>query len=138
MGNKEITHSAMHYRKVCNHPFLFGEPKDPKSGQYIAEENKRVLVLASGKFKLLDRMLPRLKKGGHKVLLSVGRSSFVCFFVCFCCFHGGYPPLSDWGGTTDVIFLTDPRYCWSIVIVLLVPIFFFVFYRSSFSSFISR
>ena len=28
MGGKEITHSAMHYRKVCNHPFLFGDPKN--------------------------------------------------------------------------------------------------------------
>ncbi|CAE7308793.1 CHR5, partial [Symbiodinium microadriaticum] len=60
---------VMNLRKVCNHPFLFGEPRDPASGQYLGELNPALLVLASGKFKLLDRMLPRLKAQGHKVLI---------------------------------------------------------------------
>ncbi len=69
-GAKDITqmNPMMHLRKVCNHPFLFGEPKDAQ-GRYLGEVNKKLLTLASGKFKLLDRMLPRLKAGGHKVLI---------------------------------------------------------------------
>jgi SNF2 family DNA or RNA helicase len=59
----------MNLRKVCNHPFLFGEPRDPQSGHYLGEANPSLLVMASGKFKLLDRMLPRLKAEGHKVLI---------------------------------------------------------------------
>ena len=69
-GAKDVSEAnmMMNLRKVCNHPFLFGEPKD-EHGQYLGEVNKRSLVLASGKFKLLDRLLPRLKKEGHKVLI---------------------------------------------------------------------
>jgi ATP-dependent DNA helicase len=59
----------MNLRKVCNHPFLFGEPRDPISGQHIGEAFPHLLTLASGKFKLLDRMLPILKQQGHKVLI---------------------------------------------------------------------
>ena len=57
-------HGVKH--KVCNHPFLFGEPKDD-SGQYFGQVDPRLLVIASGKFKLLQRMLPTLKRNGHKV-----------------------------------------------------------------------
>jgi SNF2 family DNA or RNA helicase len=59
----------MNLRKVCNHPFLFGEPRDSNSGMYLGELNPKLLAMASGKFKLLDRMLPKLKKEGHKVLI---------------------------------------------------------------------
>ena len=31
------------YEQVCNHPFLFGEPKD-EFGTYVTENNKRSLV----------------------------------------------------------------------------------------------
>lgn len=70
-GAKEVstTNQHMNYRKVCNHPFLFGEPRDEKSGEYIGVVNPKMLVAASGKFRLLNRMLPRLKAGGHKVLI---------------------------------------------------------------------
>jgi superfamily II DNA/RNA helicase len=53
---------------VCNHPFLFGEPRDV-SGRFYGEANPELLALASGKFRLLDRMLPKLKERGHKVLI---------------------------------------------------------------------
>lgn len=58
----------MGLRKVCQHPFLFGEPRD-ENGRYLGEVNKNLLVVTSGKFKLLDRLLPRLKGDGHKVLI---------------------------------------------------------------------
>ena len=70
-GAKEVstTNPHMNLRKACNHPFLFGEPRDEKSGEYIGVANPKMLVAASGKFRLLNRMLPRLKAGGHKVLI---------------------------------------------------------------------
>lgn len=46
-------------RKVCNHPYLFLR-------DYVIDED---LIRASGKFALLDRMLPKLKAGGHRVLI---------------------------------------------------------------------
>jgi len=58
----------MQLRKVCNHPFLFGEPKDDQ-GKYLGESLPRSLISASGKFKVLDRLLLKLKAEGHKVLI---------------------------------------------------------------------
>eukprot|EP00629_Pelagomonadales_sp_RCC1024_P008295 CAMPEP_0119265862 /NCGR_PEP_ID=MMETSP1329-20130426/4537_1 /TAXON_ID=114041 /ORGANISM="Genus nov. species nov., Strain RCC1024" /LENGTH=727 /DNA_ID=CAMNT_0007265719 /DNA_START=74 /DNA_END=2257 /DNA_ORIENTATION=+ len=58
----------MNQRKNANHPFLFGEPRDAH-GQFIGEANPMTLVNASGKFRLLNRLLPELKANGHKVLL---------------------------------------------------------------------
>ena len=59
----------MNLRKVCNHPFLFGEPRDSQTGKYLGEASPDLLVMASGKLKLLDRMLPVLREQKHKVLI---------------------------------------------------------------------
>lgn len=69
-GAKDISqhNTLVNLRKVANHPFLFGEPRD-KNGQYIGVSDSRLLVAASGKFRLLNRMLSRLKTEGHKVLI---------------------------------------------------------------------
>ena len=57
----------MHLKKVCNHPYLFEniEPEDIES----EEEMTRLLVQASGKLEVLDKMLARLKDTGHRVLI---------------------------------------------------------------------
>jgi len=69
-GAKDITQSnpTMNLRKVCNHPFLFGEPRDV-GGRFLGESNPKLLVLASGKFRVLDRLLTRLFERKHKVLI---------------------------------------------------------------------
>lgn len=54
---------------VDSHPFLFGEPIDPATGSHIGTVHPQLLVRASGKFALLDRMLDRLFKDGHQVLI---------------------------------------------------------------------
>lgn len=54
-----LNNAIMQMRKVCNHPYLFLR-------DYCVDED---LVRASGKFALLDRMLPKLKAGGHRVLM---------------------------------------------------------------------
>ena len=73
--------STMNWRKVCNHPFLFGdvllldedsnnnEDNDSDDNHAHSPHYLQSLVAASGKFKLLDRMLPRLVREGHKVIL---------------------------------------------------------------------
>jgi ATP-dependent DNA helicase len=67
---KEVSENnmLMNQRKNANHPFLFGEPTTP-TGEFVGEANPKTLINASGKFRLLDRLLVRLKAGGHKVLL---------------------------------------------------------------------
>lgn len=63
------TNKMMNHRKNVNHPFMFGEPLDPSSGVHIGTAYPQLLVRASGKFALLDRMLERLHKDGHQVLI---------------------------------------------------------------------
>jgi len=60
----------MNLRKISNHPFLFGEPNDD-AGQPICDSRPELLIAASGKFKVLDRMLVHLHKAnaGHQVLI---------------------------------------------------------------------
>lgn len=58
----------MNHRKVANHPFLFGDIPD-SSGKPIQDSDPMFLVSSSGKFKLLHRMLTRLKQENHKVIL---------------------------------------------------------------------
>jgi ATP-dependent DNA helicase len=63
------TNKLMNHRKNINHPFLFGEPIDPATGVHLGSAHPQLLVRASGKFALLDRMLSRLHVDGHQVLI---------------------------------------------------------------------
>jgi len=58
---KALQNLSMQLRKCCNHPYLFVEHYN----MYQREE----IVRASGKFELLDRLLPKLQRAGHRVLL---------------------------------------------------------------------
>jgi SWI/SNF-related matrix-associated actin-dependent regulator of chromatin subfamily A member 5 len=58
-------------RKVCNHPFLFDGAEEEAGtvgadGELVTNE---LLVTASGKLTVLDRLLVRLKAAGHRVVL---------------------------------------------------------------------
>ncbi|GAQ78262.1 putative SNF2 family DNA repair protein [Klebsormidium nitens] len=61
--SRSLMNTAMQLRKCCNHPYLFLDtmealPDDPSQR-----------VRASGKFELLDRILPKMKQTGHRILL---------------------------------------------------------------------
>jgi ATP-dependent DNA helicase len=60
-----LLNANMNLRKVCNHPFLFGDICSTSNANYY----HKMLVTASGKFRLLDRMLPRLLAEKHKIIL---------------------------------------------------------------------
>ncbi|XP_076936316.1 putative ATP-dependent DNA helicase CHR12 isoform X1 [Bidens hawaiensis] len=59
--SKSLQNLSMQLRKCCNHPYLF-------TGEYNIWR-KEEIVRASGKFELLDRLLPKLHRAGHRVLL---------------------------------------------------------------------
>jgi ATP-dependent DNA helicase len=63
------SNKTMNHRKNINHPFLFGEPLDHDSGMPIGTAYPQLLLRASGKFALLDRMLMRLHDDGRQVLV---------------------------------------------------------------------
>ncbi|KAH7434232.1 hypothetical protein KP509_06G006600 [Ceratopteris richardii] len=60
--SKSLLNTAMQLRKCCNHPYMF---LDHSYNMYQRDE----ILRASGKFELLDRLLPKLQRTGHRVLL---------------------------------------------------------------------
>jgi len=63
------TNKQMNHRKNSNHPFMFGEPIDQATGVHLGTSHPELLIRASGKFALLDRMLVRLHRDKHQVLI---------------------------------------------------------------------
>ncbi|CAN6726263.1 unnamed protein product [Malus baccata var. baccata] len=59
--SKSLQNLTMQLRKCCNHPYLF-------VGDYNMWRREEI-IRASGKFELLDRLLPKLHKAGHRILL---------------------------------------------------------------------
>lgn len=60
----------MELRKCCNHPYLNNGVEDILSEGLVTEaERHDMMVKCCGKMVLLDKLLPRLKDGGHKVLI---------------------------------------------------------------------
>ncbi|KAF3827778.1 hypothetical protein GH733_001013, partial [Mirounga leonina] len=62
--NLKLQNIMMLLRKCCNHPYLIEYPIDPVTQEFKIDEE---LVTNSGKFLILDRMLPELKARGHKM-----------------------------------------------------------------------
>ncbi|NXL89278.1 HELLS helicase, partial [Alectura lathami] len=79
--NLKLQNIMMLLRKCCNHPYLIEYPLDPATQQFKVDEG---LVKNSGKFLLLDRMLPELKKRGHKVLLFSQMTMMLDILMDYC------------------------------------------------------
>ncbi|XP_066536668.1 chromodomain-helicase-DNA-binding protein 8 [Hoplias malabaricus] len=71
-----LLNTMMELRKCCNHPYLITGAEE----KIVAEMREKydptppdfhlqALVRSAGKLVLLDKLLPRLKAGGHKVLI---------------------------------------------------------------------
>ena len=62
-SKKDVNNVMMQLRKCCNHPWLFEGPRE------ITHHNPENIWRISGKFELLDRILPKMLATGHKVLI---------------------------------------------------------------------
>eukprot|EP00301_Raphidiophrys_heterophryoidea_P004208 c11844_g1_i1.p1 GENE.c11844_g1_i1~~c11844_g1_i1.p1 ORF type:complete len:753 (+),score=122.10 c11844_g1_i1:129-2387(+) len=71
-------------RKCCNHPYLFGESRG-QSGEFETNDD---IVKSCGKLMLLDKLLPKLKEGGHKVLLFSQMTQLLDIFEDYCILRG--------------------------------------------------
>ena len=60
VASRGLNNVVMQLRKVCNHPYLFSP-----EGYHINEK----IIRSSGKLELLDRMLPKLRAAGHRILM---------------------------------------------------------------------
>lgn len=79
-GIKGLNNKMMQLKKICNHPFIFDdiEPVINPSGV-----NNELVWRASGKFELLDRILPKLKASGHRVLIFFQMTTVMTVFEDF-------------------------------------------------------
>lgn len=64
-----LSNLAMELRKCCNHPFLIKGAPAELAKHFATESPQEVLVKASGKMTLLDKLLPKLFKDKHRVLI---------------------------------------------------------------------
>jgi ATP-dependent helicase STH1/SNF2 len=63
-GIKGLNNTIMQLRKICNHPFVFEDVENVINPSRLSND---LLYRVSGKFELLDRMLPKLQQTGHRV-----------------------------------------------------------------------
>ncbi|XP_004412615.1 PREDICTED: lymphoid-specific helicase isoform X4 [Odobenus rosmarus divergens] len=82
--NLKLQNIMMLLRKCCNHPYLIEYPIDPVTQEFKIDEE---LVTNSGKFLILDRMLPELKARGHKVLLFSQMTRMLDILMDYCHFR---------------------------------------------------
>lgn len=69
---KTLMNTIMQLRKICNHPFIFQDIEE-KLAQHLGYPsgiiNGPEIYRSAGKFELLDRILPKFKTTGHRVLM---------------------------------------------------------------------
>lgn len=65
-GMRGLSNMLMQLRKVCNHPFVFEAVEDQMNPSKMSND---LLWRTAGKFELLDRILPKFKATGHRVLM---------------------------------------------------------------------
>lgn len=66
LGIKGLNNKIMQLRKICNHPYVFEEVENLINPYHVDNDN---LWRVAGKFELLDRILPKFKVTGHRVLM---------------------------------------------------------------------
>ena len=65
-GIRGLSNMLMQLRKLCNHPFVFEQVEDQMNPSHISND---LLWRTAGKFELLDRILPKFRATGHRVLM---------------------------------------------------------------------
>ena len=72
-----LMNAMMELRKCCNHPFLITGAEERIVSEYASgaeglekiTKHFKAMTESSGKMVLIDKLLPKLKAGGHKVLI---------------------------------------------------------------------
>uniref|UniRef100_H2YVT5 Global transcription activator SNF2L2 n=1 Tax=Ciona savignyi TaxID=51511 RepID=H2YVT5_CIOSA len=83
-GAKMLMNTIMQLRKICNHPFMFRHIEESMADSSYRPDLYRVC----GKFELLDRILPKLKTYGHRVLLFCQMTSTMTILEDYFAYRG--------------------------------------------------
>ncbi|XP_074643538.1 SWI/SNF-related matrix-associated actin-dependent regulator of chromatin subfamily A member 2-like [Tubulanus polymorphus] len=90
-GTKALMNIIMQLRKICNHPFMFSHIEEAfadMSGNPGGLVSGPDIFRSSGKFELLDRMLPKLKRTNHRVLLFCQMTSLMSIMEDYFIYRG--------------------------------------------------
>merc|ERR1712223_1066533 len=68
-NSKALLNTIMQLRKLCNHPFMFQHIEESYTAHTGMRDLGPDIFRSSGEFELLDRVLPKLKASGHRVLM---------------------------------------------------------------------
>ncbi|XP_062916127.1 chromodomain-helicase-DNA-binding protein 8-like [Mobula hypostoma] len=71
-----LLNTMMELRKCCNHPYLINGAEEKILGEFrethdptALDFHLQAMIQSAGKLVLIDKLLPKLKAGGHKVLI---------------------------------------------------------------------
>jgi ATP-dependent helicase STH1/SNF2 len=84
-GARGLSNMIMQLRKLCNHPFVFGEVENQMNPLNTSNDS---LWRSAGKFELLDRVLPKYKASGHRVLMFFQMTAIMDIMEDFLRFRG--------------------------------------------------
>lgn len=84
-GIRGLQNAIMQLRKICNHPYVFEEVEMAINP---TKETGMDLFRVSGKFELLDRLLPKLKATKHRVLMFFQMTAIMDIMEDFLRFRG--------------------------------------------------
>ncbi|GAB7362068.1 hypothetical protein MBLNU230_g2102t1 [Neophaeotheca triangularis] len=65
-GMRGLSNMLMQLRKLCNHPFVFEQVEEQMNPDKGTND---MIWRTAGKFELLDRILPKFRATGHRVLM---------------------------------------------------------------------
>lgn len=82
---RRLNNTVMQLRKICNHPFVFEEVERQINPNQVNNDN---LYRVAGKFELLQRILPKFKKTGHRVLIFFQMTQIMTIFEDFLAMQG--------------------------------------------------
>ena len=84
-GMRGLTNMLMQLRKLCNHPFVFEQVEDQMNPNKLTND---LIWRTAGKFELLDRILPKFKATGHRVLMFFQMTQIMNIMEDFLQFRG--------------------------------------------------
>ena len=87
-GHVSLLNIVVELKKCCNHPFLFESAEEQHFNARDSASKLLTLVLGSGKLSLLDKLLQRLKEGGHRVLIFSQMVRMLYILSEYCKFKG--------------------------------------------------
>jgi hypothetical protein len=90
-----MQNQMIQFRKICNHPLLFHpvhhtsqfSNNNAAAAHFSYNEDYDTLVRACGKMELLDRILPKLQRAGHRVLIFFQMTKMMDVLESYCRFR---------------------------------------------------